>query len=148
MHDVHIRPVEPADAAAWVALRTELWPRAPADHAPEVGAFLADPPSEEACLVAETSQAIVGFVEVGLRKYAEECTTSPVGYLEGIYVSQTYRGRGIGRALVEAAESWARDRGCSEMASDRALTNEESGRFHLALGFNEVHRIVCYRKKL
>jgi aminoglycoside 6'-N-acetyltransferase I len=149
MPDIRIRVAQPRDAEAWVALRTELWPESPEDHGPEVAAFLDDPPASAVCFVADTPEGrLVGFVEAGLRGYAEECVTSPVGYVEGIFVSRPLRGTGVGRALVEAAESWARARGCSEMASDRALENEASGGFHLALGFDEVHRIVCYRKEL
>jgi aminoglycoside 6'-N-acetyltransferase I len=91
---------------------------------------------------------IVGFAEVGLRAYAEDCVTSPVGYLEGIYVVDAERGRGVGRALVAAGEQWARAQGCTEMASDRELANEASGLFHQALGYEEVERIVCFKKSL
>ncbi len=91
---------------------------------------------------------MVGFAEVGLRAYAEGCRTSPVGYLEGIFVDGPYRGRGVGSALVDAAEKWARGRGCTEMASDRELGNEGSGIFHAAVGYQEVERIVCFRKSL
>ena len=76
------------------------------------------------------------------------CRTSPVGYLEGIYVDETHRRKGAARALVLAGEAWARRLGCTEFASDRALDNDESGAFHRAAGFDEVERIVCYRKDL
>jgi aminoglycoside 6'-N-acetyltransferase I len=149
MYDSRVRPAQIDDAREWTALRIELWPESPLDHAPEVAAFLADPPASAACFVAEDRHGrLVGFVEAGLRSYAEECTTSPVGYIEGIFVLPSLRRAGVGRALVEAAESWARSRGCSEMASDRALANEASGGFHVAVGFEEVNRIVCYRKDL
>ncbi len=55
---------------------------------------------------------------------------------------------GVGRSLVEAVERWARDRGCTEMASDREISNEASGAFHLAIGFAEATRMVTYRKDL
>ena len=101
------------------------------------------------CLIAELpAVGVVGFTEVGLRAYAEGCRSSPVGYLEGIFVAEPYRARGIGRALVEAAEQWARERGCTEMASDREVENEGSGIFHAAVGYQEVERIVCFKKPL
>ena len=71
-----------------------------------------------------------------------------MGYLEGVFVLPEHRGGGIGAALVDAAEGWARERGCTEMASDRELDNEASGTFHQALGYEEVERIVCFRKSL
>jgi aminoglycoside 6'-N-acetyltransferase I len=71
-----------------------------------------------------------------------------VGYLEGIFVDEACRTSGVGRALVEAAEDVARLQGCTEMASDRELDNEASGLFHQAVGYQEVERIVCFRKPL
>ncbi len=49
---------------------------------------------------------------------------------------------------MRAAEGWARKKGCSEMASDHEVGNEASGAFHEALGYQEVERIVCFRKGL
>lgn len=149
MSAVRVRPVTPADAKAWVELRTALWPEHPEDHPREVAAFLRDPPDDASCLLAEDGEGmVVGFAEVGLRRYAEGCISSPVGYLEGIYVETGARREGYARALVKASEAWARARGCTEMASDRALGDEESGSFHRAVGFEETNRIVCYRKAL
>ena len=42
--------------------------------------------------------------------------------------------------------NWAKDKGCTEFASDCELTNEDSIRFHTALGFEEANRIMCFRK--
>ena len=74
-------------------------------------------------------------------------STSPVGYLEGIFVLPEHRRRGIARRLVEACQSWAQLQGCKEFASDCELDNLESQRFHQAYGFAEVNRIVCFLKK-
>lgn len=147
--DARVRPVAPGDAEAWTRLRTRLWPEWPADHPREIVAYFQDPPARAACFVAEGEDGeVVGFAEVGLRDYAEGCGTSPVGYLEGIYVDTGARRSGYARALVLACEAWARSRKCTEMGSDRALDNEVSGDFHVAVGFEEVERVVCYRKKL
>lgn len=149
MSEVRVRPVAPADAEAWVELRSALWPEHPDDHVGVVAAFLRDPPDGASCLLVEDGAGtVVGFAEVGLRRYAEGCLSSPVGYLEGIYVETGARREGYARALVTACEAWARARGCTELASDRALDEEESGAFHRAVGFEEAGRIVCYRKPL
>lgn len=145
---VAVRPAETRDADGWFALRDALWPGSHEDHAIEIEVYFADPPEDASCLVAEAAGRLVGFAEVGLRSYAEHCTSSPVGFLEGIYVSPEQRARGIGRALVGAGEAWARARGCTEMASDRELSNMPSGRFHESVGYEETARIVCYRKSL
>lgn len=144
-----MRPVAAGDAEAWVRLRTELWPESPDDHRREVPGFLREKPENEECFVAEDGHGmVVGFAEVRLRAYAEGCLTSPVGYLEGIYVAPDHRRSGHARGLVRAGEAWARRHGCTEFASDRALDNEASGAFHEAAGFHEVERVVCYRKDL
>ncbi len=130
-------------------MRTALWPESPEDHPEEIAEYFAAPPTRSVCLVAtDRHGAVVGFAEVGLRDYAEDCYTSPVGYLEGIYVEPEARISGVGRALVAAGEEWARALGCTEMASDRALDNESSGSFHEAIGFSETVRLVAYRKDL
>ena len=80
--------------------------------------------------------------------YVEGCKTSPVGYLEGISIHEEYRHQGIARKLVSECEQWAREKGCSEFASDCELTNISSWNFHLSVGFQEENRIICFRKTL
>jgi len=91
----------------------------------------------------------VGFAQCGLRKdYVEGTETSPVGYLEGIFVKEQYRNKGYAKELLSVCEKWARDMGCTEFASDCELDNVGSLKFHLAMGFEEVNRIICFRKGL
>ena len=90
-----------------------------------------------------------GFAQCQLRHdYVEGTETSPVGYLEGIYVRKADRGKGIARSLLSACEDWAREQGCTEFASDCELTNTESQGFHQAVGFEEANRIVAYIRKI
>jgi aminoglycoside 6'-N-acetyltransferase I len=152
---IQVRHVEPADGDAWRALRAALWPDDDEGSA-EVARFFAEPDQRggllpEAVLVAvegDASATLVGFAEVSRRAYAEGCETSPVGFLEGWYVVPARRSQGVGRALVAAAEAWARDLGCREFASDTLADNESSARAHRALGFDEVEVIRCFRKVL
>lgn len=91
----------------------------------------------------------VGFAHVSLRvDYVEGTETSPVGFLEGIYVLPEYRSRGIARALITACEQFAKENGCTEFASDCELTNIDSILMHEKLGFEETNRIVCFKKKI
>ena len=91
----------------------------------------------------------VGFAQVQLRHdYVEGTDTSPVGYLEGVFVEEEFRKRGLGKALVSACEAWAREMGCTEFASDCELSNTQSLAFHLRAGFQEANRIICFTKKL
>ena len=91
----------------------------------------------------------VGFAQCGLRKdYVEGTETSPVGYLEGIFVKEQYRNKGYAKELLSVCEKWSRDMGCTEFASDCELDNAGSLKFHVAMGFEEVNRIICFRKGL
>lgn len=155
--EIRIRPAQPADADQWRALRAALWPEeGQTSHASEITRFFADPERgpgvmPEAVLVAAEAgpaPGLVGFAEVSRRAYAEGCETSPVGFLEGWYVVPERRREGIGRALVAAAEEWARGVGCSEFASDALAENAVSAAAHRALGFEEVEVIRCFRKGL
>ena len=137
--------MQEADRVA--ALAQLLWPgHAQAELEQELAGYLQGP--EGAVFLAREDGADVGFAQCGLRRdYVEGSSTSPVGYLEGVFVLQEYRRRGIARRLVEACQSWAQLQGCKEFASDCELDNLESQRFHQACGFTEVNRIVCFLKK-
>jgi aminoglycoside 6'-N-acetyltransferase I len=89
-----------------------------------------------------------GFVETALRDVAESCKTRPVGYIEGIYVCPEFRGQGVGRALVAAAERWAASLGCNEMASDCLHDNEESVLFHQRVGYEITEQLIHFRRSL
>ena len=143
-----IRRAAPADQDAWVRMRQGLWPEAPLDYLyRDVDGLLAD--AEAAIFVASDSQGrLIGFVEARLRDYAEACETSPVGYIEAWYVDPHVRGQKLGRDLIHAAESWAREKGCAEMASDTWLENEASIQAHLRMGYWEVDRLVHFVKRL
>lgn len=146
---MEIRELRTGERAAWLHLRCSLWPDADLeDLAHEQEEILADPARQGVLVAADAGGALIGFVEVALRDWAEGCLTRPVGYLEAWYVAPEHRRRGLGRRLVAAAERWVLDHGCSEMASDAELGNETSHRAHRALGYEEVVRLVLYRKRL
>jgi aminoglycoside 6'-N-acetyltransferase I len=131
-------------------MRTALWPGDDNDHACEVERFFAGAlPTVDAVLLAEDADGrTVGFVELSVRPYAEGCYSGRVAYLEGWYVEPGTRRLGIGAALVAATEQWGRERGCTELGSDTELRNANSAAAHAALGFDEVERIICFRKPL
>lgn len=134
----------------WVLqFRVALWPEL--DEKTNSSEFerLVQNADETPIFVAEDEQGrIAGFLEASLRKYADCCSTSPVGYIEGWYVLPEYRKKGIGKALVAEAERWARERGCQEMGSDELIENHLSQRVHRQLGYEEVERLVIFRKKI
>lgn len=146
-----VRAAAAGDAERWIDLRHALWPDHPRDElAAEARAYLEGRGFmlEMVFLAIDPTLGVVGFAEVSLRQYAEGCVTTPVPFLEGWFVLPEARGRGAGRALVTAAEEWARARGCREFASDATIDNDASAAAHAALGFEEVEQIRCFRKSL
>lgn len=146
MHTV--RPATRTDIPAWAELRARLWPEGSvSEHGSELPAWLA---RDDACsrVAVAADGRLVGFLEGQLRSHADGCATSPVGYLEGWFVLPGHRRAGVGRALLASFEAWARDRGCSELASDAWPENEGGLEAHRRLGFEEVDRVVTLRKAL
>ena len=145
-----VRLIGPGDLEAWCRMRRALWPEAaPAELHEEAEAYLRGVSPLQAVFlgVGQTGEPW-GMLELSLRSVAEGCRTTPVPYVEGWYVVREARRRGIGRALMAAAESWARERGYPEIGSDAVIDNLPSERAHLALGFVEVERAIHLRKDL
>lgn len=155
---IRIRTLTPEDLRSWIRLRRALWPAHTLQELTRDAEMLLESRSREGfrrasklatvLLAKGDSGEVVGFAEVVLRPYADGCRSSPVGYLEGWYVKPRYRRSGVGRALVRAAEGWARSRGCTEMASDAKILNSTSRTAHRALGYREVARLVHFRRDL
>lgn len=143
-----IRKAVFSDADTLAALSRKLWPDHGLDEmCREFEALLQNP--ECALFLAWDGNTAVGFAQCQLRHdYVEGTQSSPVGYLEGIYVSPSHRGSGLARKLLAACEDWARKMDCREFASDCELTNSTSLTFHLKTGFTEAGRIICFTKPL
>jgi len=154
MTGVMIRAAKSGDEAEVAAMMALLWPDGTVEeHRREATVVVRSGMSGTlpgAILLAlDPGGTPVGFLQVGLRSHADGCDTSrPVGFFEGWFVRDRFRGQGIGSALVRAAEDWSRERGCLEMVSDALIENEESQRAHEALGFDVVDRCVHFRKRL
>jgi aminoglycoside 6'-N-acetyltransferase I len=157
---IHIRVPGVEDRDEWLRMRRALWPEcSEEEHRLEILAYLGGGSVDRAPLgssagvlvafVAEVDdRGLCGFVEASIRPHAEGAGTGPIGYIEGWYVDPDVRRRGIGRALVEAGEAWARARGCREMASDTWPENTMSIESHTRLGYRESVRLVHFIKDL
>ena len=146
--DTNVREIGPDDRVAWAAMRAALWPD-------EDKAGLADGIDEffdgdDAWgFMAETSDGTpVGFAEIAIRKYANGCETSPVPFLEGIWVKEEFRRQGIGAALIRYVEDFLVARGYRELGSDALMDNRLSHDSHRGWGFTETERVVYFRKSL
>lgn len=143
-----IREIVESDREDWVRLRDALWPGSLSDHDDETRTYFAEGSGVPVVFVATVDGRIVGFLELDYRKYAPGCRSSPVPFIEGWYVEPAVQGQGLGRALVEAAEAHARAAGHDEIASDVEAENLDGIAAHLALGYEEIERVVCLRRSL
>lgn len=100
--------------------------------------------------VAENPDSdLMGFIEVSTRHdYVEGCKNSPVAYLKGLYVKDSYRNQGVAKNLIATAEQWVREKGFNEIASDTDLDNNMSIQMHVKLGFTEANRNVHFIKRI
>ena len=149
-----IRPAAPGDLKVLGKMRNALWPESSiAHHEEELAPILAGKAPGIMPLVyfvaEDANGVVVGFVEVGLRSTADGCDWArAVGYIEGWYVAESRRRRGVGALLIAAAENWAREQGCTEMASDTQIDNTQSLQAHLRLGYEVAERSILFRKSL
>lgn len=143
-----IRRAEQSDLPELAELACALWPHLTVEEMRlDLGEIMAKP--DAVFFLAFEEGAAVGFAQCQLRNdYVEGTDSSPVGYLEGIYVAESCRHRGVAKELLRSCENWTKEQGCTEFASDCELTNRESLHFHLNVGFTETNRIICFSKKL
>ncbi|MDU5978235.1 MAG: GNAT family N-acetyltransferase [Finegoldia magna] len=136
------------DSHVLAKMATEIWENQNEDELEEEFKEILQS-DEETCFIAFVKDMPVGFANVSLRfDYVEGTESSPVGYLEGIFVEENYRKQNIAKNLVKSCEDWAKKIGCTEFASDCLLDNTKSLKFHLAVGFIEANRIICFKKDL
>jgi len=147
---LRIEPCTRAHEEGWLLLRRALWPEgSAAEHLQEMAEFLLDSQRFVQFVALDGAQRPVAFVEASLRAdYVNGTESSPVAFLEGLYVLPEHRRQGVARALVAAVTAWGVSRGCRELASDALLENKASHAVHEALGFAETERVVYFRKAL
>ena len=144
----NIKKAQKEDALTVAKLAIQMWEDHVLEELAEEFAELTGSPEAAVFLGTVDGQAI-GFAQCQLRHdYVEGTETSPVGYLEGIFVEEEYRKKGYAKQLLAACENWAKEQGCTEFASDCELDNTGSLKFHLSLGFEEANRVICFTKKL
>jgi aminoglycoside 6'-N-acetyltransferase I len=142
---MQITQVTQDDFQEWQTLAQALWPDCTAEDLLEI----LQSPRQAAFLARSEAGVAIGFMNLSLRyDYVPDASQSPVAFIEGIYVDEAYRQQGIGRALIQYAEQWAKSQGCVELASDALIENTDSHAFHASTGFREVERVVFFIKPI
>jgi len=145
---VHISPITPADYEDWLNLSLALFTQ----YTREEMEFVLKRRTQlnkNQTMMAKVAGLPIGYVTVSIRSdHVEGTSSSPVGYLESIFVSPDFRNRGVARSLYEEGESWCKQQGCTEMGSDTWHWNTEAHEFHNQLGFQEVHTLTHFHKKI
>ncbi len=145
---LRIYKAEEKDALTAAGLAVQMWEDNTVENLAEEFSQIINSP-EGVIFLGEVEGEPVGFAQCQLRHdYVEGTDTSPVGYLEGIFIAEGYRRRGYAKQLLAACETWVKEQGCTEFASDCELENTESLNFHLGLGFEEANRVICFTKQL
>lgn len=136
------------DASVLAELAMELWHGNTITELKTIFVEIAD--NEDAvCYIKYVDNRPIGFAQCQLRyDYVEGTDTSPVGYLEGIFIKDEFQHNGFAKELLLECEHWAKKKNCSEFASDCELGNVSSLKFHLTMGFDEANRIICFRKDI
>lgn len=148
MKDFHIRRLSADDHSEWLRMRQALWPKDTTEELAAEAEEILNDSLQPVFVLVRPDGKLGGFLEAGIRKYAEGCETSPVGFIEGWYVDPDLRRQGWGGKLFAAAEEWARGQGLKEMGSDTWLDNEISIEAHKQLGYEETERLVHFLKRL
>ena len=138
------------DQPGWLELRLARWPDATAEeHRGYMAISLAQPDRFLQLMMYDEQRQPLGFIEGSIRTdYVNGTGSSPVGFIEGVYVVPARRRKGVACQLYAAIADWAKARGCRELASDALIDNEVSQRAHRSLGFRETERVVYFTKDL
>jgi aminoglycoside 6'-N-acetyltransferase I len=145
---MHITTPNDSADCAWLALRLALWPDASeAEHLSGMADAITRGHYVRLAVAADGSA--LGFVEASKRvDYVNGTSSSPVAFLEGLYVVPSVRRQGVARTLVDSVARWALGEGCTELASDALLDNRAAHAAHRSLGFEETERVVYFRRAL
>ena len=142
-----IRMIEPGEHSEWLRMRRALWPAcSDSMHALEMKEYNNCAGARVVLVVEVSGDRLGGFVELSIRDRVDGSTSDRVAYVEAWYVDPAYRGRGVGRRLMQQAEQWTVDHGLTELASDAEIDNEGGVRAHKALGFKETFRLTHFLK--
>lgn len=146
--NIRVEEIDEDNLGAITELSLELWADCSFDE--EYANFERILAAEsETCYLARNEEDYIAFIQLALRsEHVEGSTGTPVAYVEGIFVKLGYRRHKIGNTLLKIAEDWAKQKHCSQLASDTEPDNPASIKFHLKAEFTEAGKMVCFIKNL
>ncbi|MEP6620128.1 MAG: GNAT family N-acetyltransferase [bacterium] len=130
-----IRLASPSDAIAIAALNAVLGYPTPADRIPDRLQRLTASPAATA-LVAEAEGEVVGIITAMLVSSIHD--DAPIAWITTLVVATEMQGRGVGRQLVAAAESWAHAGGAKRISVTSRTHRLEAHRFYEGLGYEKT----------
>ncbi len=137
------------DLPDWLEMALSLWPSENKGDMESLFYTLFASENDEILISRADDGIATGFANLSIRRdYVEGSNSSPVGYIEGIYVKPEFRKQGIAKEFISLAEDWSRKHGCTELASDTEIENIESQKFHRHIGFDGEQTIVHFIKKI
>lgn len=149
---MRIIPADNSNLKDWIDLTLKLFPDETSEEVHETyQKYLSDDSAmqKEIGFLTQINRRIIAFMNISIRNdYVNGTDTSPVVYIEAIYVLEKYRGQGIARKLISRAEEFARERGITQIASDCLIENAASESFHKSCGFQEAERVICFVKDI
>ena len=149
MQQIEIRWMNIDDLDDWSKMANSLWPQMETPKHRQEILNMINRGSKRRGVIASTDDChLAGFADIGIRDYANGCTSQPVAYLEGIWIDPDCRRLGIGRSLISFISQWAINEGFIEICSDAEIDNTESHHAHADWGFNETSKTTNFRKVL
>ena len=145
---IRIRKLRPSDIPAYTISRRQLWPKGGIKEFRRELEGQLKTRKFFSWLALATDGRIVGFLEASLRPFANGCRSSPILFLEGVWVDPNFRRKNIGNLLMETLEAFARERGLQEIGSDCLLSNRLSAKIHKKWEFEETMRVIYFRKNI
>lgn len=141
--DLSVREALPGDAARICALAHQLGYDVPESHARRM---VASRGGEREIFVAVVARVgVVGWIEARLEAHLLQ---SHCALVDGLVVEDEYRGTGIGLALLEATERWARSVGCSTIRLHSNVLRERAHGFYERNGYVRVKSRHLFEKHL
>lgn len=140
-----LRPATARDAQRLAALATELgYPSSAAEVERRLGR-IEDDEDHFVCAAELDDGQVIGWIHAFVVSLVESDPRVEIG---GLVVGENQRGAGVGKALMERAEAWARSKGVGEVAVRSNVIRKDAHRFYQRLGYNMIKTQYAFSKKL